>query len=155
MQQNLDSQNLQKYKKRHNARLLAVQCLYSWLVSQTPLNEAKAAVFMLPEMKELDFDDEFFQYLTQTVEQENSQLDQALAPFIKLGVENLHPIERAIAWIAVVELKAEPKLVPSSIIINEAVELAKTFGGTDGHKYVNGVLDLLAQTLRSAETKAS
>lgn len=147
MQQNLDSQNLQKYKKRHNARLLAAQCLYSWLVSQTPLNEAKASVLMLPEMKELDFDDEFFQYLTQTVEQENSHLDQALAPFIKLGVENLHPIERAIAWIAVVELKAEPKLVPSSIIINEAVELTKELSDHNAHKFMNAVLDNLSKGL--------
>ena len=147
MQPNSESQNLQKYKKRHNARLLAAQCLYSWLVTHTPIIEAKAAVLMLPEMRGLDFDEEFFQYLTQAVINSHEELDAKLTPFIKMGVESLHPIERTIAWMAVVELKAEPKLVPASIIINEAVELTKELSDHNAHKFINAVLDNLAKSL--------
>ncbi|NBW57750.1 transcription antitermination factor NusB [bacterium] len=148
MQTNSDSQNIQKYKKRHNARLLAVQCLYSWQVSHTPLAEAKSTVLLLPEMANIDFDDEFFTYLTQTVTVEKNNLDLALAPFIKLGVDSLHPIERAIAWIAVVELKNQPLSVAPSIIINEAVDLTKELSDANAHKFMNAVLDSFSKALQ-------
>jgi transcription antitermination protein NusB len=65
----------------------------------------------------------------------------------------LSPVEHAALLIGTYELAMDVS-VPYKVAINEAVELAKTFGGTDGHKYVNGVLDLLAQSLRTAETQA-
>jgi N utilization substance protein B len=67
-------------------------------------------------------------------------------------VDRLAPIERAILTIAGCELLRHPE-VPYRVVINEAVELAKSFGGTDGHKYVNGVLDKLAATLREPEVR--
>ena len=68
-------------------------------------------------------------------------------------INELSPVEHAALLIGSYELAMDPS-VPYKVAINEAVELAKTFGGTDGHKYVNGVLDLLAQQLRSAEIQA-
>ena len=64
----------------------------------------------------------------------------------------LSPVERGILLLAAWELKHSPE-IPFKVVINEAVELAKAYGGTDGHKYVNGVLDKLAAALRPAETK--
>lgn len=145
MQSDPDSQNIQKYKKRHNARLLAAQCLYSWLLSETPIHEGKSAVLMLPQMTLLDYDEDFFDYLTQSVLAEKENLDSRLAPFVKLGVESLRPIERAIAWIAIVELKAQPQLVASSIIINEAVDLTKELSDVNAHRFINAVLDSVAK----------
>jgi N utilization substance protein B len=145
MQSDSDSQNIQKYKKRHNARLLAVQCLYSWQVSQTPIPEAKAAVLMVPELKLLDYDEEFFNELTTVVLRDQKRLDSYLEPFIKLGLESLHPIERAIAWIATLELTTRPQVLASSIIINEAIDLTKQLSDENAHRFMNAVLDNVAK----------
>jgi N utilization substance protein B len=149
MQSELDSQSIQKYKKRHNARLLAAQCLYSWQVTQTPIAEAKSAVLMLSEMANIDYDDDFFEYLSKTIIMKHLILDESLAPFIKLGVNSLHPIERAIAWIATLELTTMPQLVPSSIIINEAVQLTKELSDLNAYRFMNAVLDSVAKNIPS------
>ena len=80
-------------------------------------------------------------------------LEQALAPCLDRKVRELSPVERGILLLSAWELKNAPE-VPYRVVINEAVELAKSFGGTDGHKYVNGVLDKLAKSLRTQESRA-
>ena len=77
-----------------------------------------------------------------------------LAPFYDRDASEVSPVERAIMLMAAFELTAHPQ-TPCPVIINEAIEIAKTFGGTDGHKFVNGVLDKLAPSLRAAEVKAN
>lgn len=74
--------------------------------------------------------------------------------FLDRPVEELSPVEHAVLWVGAYEL-THCLEVPYKVAINEAVELAKTFGGTDGHKYVNGVLDHLAPDLRPEEVKAA
>ncbi|OZB30286.1 MAG: N utilization substance protein B [Polynucleobacter sp. 39-45-136] len=81
-------------------------------------------------------------------------LEALITPALDRPINELSPVEHAALLIGTYEL-AMDLAVPYKVAINEAVELAKTFGGTDGHKYVNGVLDLLAQKLRSAEIQAS
>jgi N utilization substance protein B len=144
MQQDLESQ---KYKKRHNSRLLAAQCLYSWLISKTPIIEAKACVLMIPALSNLEYDEDFFNDLTRRIVDSYETLDKLLGPFIKLGVESLPPVERAILWIAALELTTQPRLLSSSIIINEAVELTKDLSGQDSHKFINAVLDNFSKKL--------
>jgi N utilization substance protein B len=81
------------------------------------------------------------------------ELDSLITPALDRPSNELSPVEHAALLIGTYELAVDLS-VPYKVAINEAVELAKTFGGTDGHKYVNGVLDLLAQSLRSTEINA-
>lgn len=79
-------------------------------------------------------------------------LRAALAPHIDRGWDEVSPIERSVLLLGACELRLHPE-TPCRVIINEAIELAKTYGGTDGHKFVNGVLDKLAAQLRPAEMR--
>jgi N utilization substance protein B len=84
---------------------------------------------------------------------ERPALEAAFGPHLDRGVEALSPIERAILVIGAWELAHRPE-IPYRVAINEAVELGKSYGGIDGHKFVNGVLDRLAADLRAAEIGA-
>jgi len=81
-------------------------------------------------------------------------LDTRLQPLIDRPLAQLDPVERAVLWIGMFELLHRPD-VPYRVVINESVELAKRFGATDGHKFVNAVLDRAARELRSAEQAAA
>jgi N utilization substance protein B len=98
-------------------------------------------------------DTRFFDALWQGVTGEFDTLLAAFAPYLDRAPEQLSPIEKAVLAIGTWELLRAPD-IPYRVAINEAVELAKAYGGTDGHKYVNGVLDKLATTIRAAETTA-
>ncbi len=95
----------------------------------------------------------YFQELLHTVAATVAEIDADLQPCLDRDVDRLDPIERNILRIATHELRARPD-IPYRVVINEAVELTKTFGAEQGHKYVNGVLDALAQRLREGETAA-
>ncbi|NDB10261.1 MAG: transcription antitermination factor NusB, partial [Burkholderiaceae bacterium] len=86
--------------------------------------------------------------------QHSSALDVLITPLLDRRMLEISPVEHAIMWIGAYELQHCVD-VPWRVAINECVELAKEFGGTDGHKYVNGVLDQLAQKLRQAEIVAN
>jgi transcription antitermination protein NusB len=110
-----------------------------------------------PEEKEAAGDDEltnphsgFLRELLEGVLKQSGSLDLALTPHLDRPLEELSPIEHAILWIGAYEL-IHTFNVPYKVCINEAVELAKLYGGTDGHKFVNGVLDKLAQVVRQVE----
>ena len=81
------------------------------------------------------------------------ELRTALAPHIERGWDEVSPVERGILLLAACELARHPE-TPYRVVINEAIELAKTYGGTDGHRFVNGVLDKLAPVLRPHEARA-
>jgi N utilization substance protein B len=81
-------------------------------------------------------------------------LEAAITPFLDRPIGELSPIERAILLLGAYEL-AERLETPYRVVINEAIELTKSFGGTDGHRYINGVLDKLAPQLRAAEVEAA
>jgi N utilization substance protein B len=81
------------------------------------------------------------------------ELDAALAPMLDREVEALSPIEHGVLLLGGYELIHQPD-VPYRVVLNEAVDLAKRYGGTDGHKYINGVLDKLAQVVRQVEVGA-
>lgn len=133
---------------RRRSRELAVQGLYAWQLSgegasglQTQLAQSK------------DFAKADSKYLARLLEGTIGDalvLEGLIAPALDRKLKELSPVERGILLMAVFELKNAPD-IPFRVVINEAVELAKEFGGTDGHKYVNGVLDKLVAELRPQE----
>ena len=136
---------------RRRARELAVQALYQWqLAGQTTDFIEK----QIADGKEYAKADQvyFAQLFSNTVKQSDA-LRAALMPYLDRGFTELSPIESSILLLAGYELIHQLD-IPYRVVINEAVELAKVFGGTDGHKYVNGVLDKFANNVRSTEINA-
>jgi N utilization substance protein B len=137
---------------RRRAREIALQGLYEWLISGTDAGVIEA------HMREQDgfekCDVAHFDALLHGCIRDAAMLDAVLAKHVDRKTSELSPIEHAVLMIGAFEL-ANCLDVPYKVAINEAVELAKSFGGTDGHKYVNGVLDKSAADLRPAEVGAA
>lgn len=141
---------------RRRAREYALQGVYQSLVVRRAgsLPNGTAIAKQLaedPAFKRCQLD--LFNSIFQGVLDRTDELEAIITPALDRPINELSPVEHAALLIGAYELAADLS-VPYKVAINEAVELAKTFGGTDGHKYVNGVLDLLAQKLRAAETQA-
>jgi len=139
-------------KSRRKAREFAVQGLYQW-----KLTGADAGVILgqLHEEKEYPkIDDEHLAVLLRGVIAQAQELDALIGPFLDRPAADLSPVEHAILLLAAYEMRHHPE-IPYRVVINEAVELAKTYGGTDGHKFVNGVLDKLAAQVRAVEVKGA
>jgi N utilization substance protein B len=134
---------------RHKAREFVVQGLYQWLVGG---QDAAAIQVQAEGVAGFDKADRaLYDTLLDGVLQNTDALRDLLAPYIDRAWDEVSPIERGILLLGACELKLHPE-TPYRVVINEAIELAKTYGGTDGHKFVNGVLDKLAPQLRPAET---
>jgi N utilization substance protein B len=135
---------------RRRAREFALQGLYQW-----QLSGADVAVIeqQISEAKGFGRSDgAYFSALLEGAVREAQLIEQQVQPHLDRQFSLLSPIERAILLIAIYELVNQPE-VPYKVVINEAVELAKSYGGTDGFKYVNGVLDKFATNLRLREIK--
>ncbi len=133
---------------RRRAREFALQGLYQWL-----LGGDTAEVIQLQLSERSDYrkiDSAYFIELLSGVIETTEDLCAHLQPYLDRPILEVNPVERAILLIAAFELQKHLE-IPYKVVINEAVEIAKTFSGTDAHKYVNGVLDKLAQELRKAE----
>ena len=126
--------------------------LYQWLLAGTAPPAIRAQLCEAGGFAKCDA--EFFDALWQGVTGEFDVLIAAFAPYLDRAPTALSPIEKSVLVIGAWELLREPD-VPYRVAINEAVELAKSYGGTDGYKYVNGVLDRLAAATRAAEVGAS
>ena len=136
---------------RHKARELALQGLYQWLLAKERAEEIRTH---LAEFKGYDkADQKYLELLLNGVIADAAELEAAFSSLLDRSVDELSPVERGVLLIGAYELAHVPD-VPYKVVINEAVELAKSYGGTDGHKYVNGVLDKLAARLRAGEVKA-
>lgn len=137
---------------RRIAREFAVQGVYEWLLAR---NELTAIGHRLAETSGFDKADRpLLDALLGGAIGEAVDLEARLAPLLDRPVASLSPVERAVLLIAAYELVHRIE-TPYRVVINEAVELAKIYGGTDGHKYVNGVLDRLAAEVRSVEVQAA
>lgn len=130
---------------RRRAREFALQGLYQWQLAKTPVNDIVRHLTASDNYSRAD--GEYFQVLLQGVIEHAVSLSERLQPHVDRPAEQLTPVERAVLLIGAYEMTLRPD-VPPAVVINEAVELAKTFGGTDGHRFVNGVLDKLAAELR-------
>ena len=136
---------------RHRAREFALQGLYQWLLNNEP---ARTIVTNIRSAHGFDkADGEYFSLLLNGTITTSVELRESIAPLIDRSIAELSPIEHGVLLLGAFELKNHPE-IPYRVVINEAVELAKSFGGIDGHKYVNGVLDKLASTLRADEVGA-
>ena len=136
---------------RRRAREFALQGLYQWLLAAGEGGAIEAHLAETPGFEKADkayFDDCFHGVLAHA-----EALRAAVTPHLDRPVGELSPVEHAILLLGAYELTWHPE-VPYRVVINEAVELAKSFGGTDGFKYVNGVLDKLAPALRATEVRA-
>ena len=130
---------------RRRAREIALQALYAWQVAGA---DALAEARRQDEWERCD--QALAEDLIRGVTSRAADLERRIAPALDREFARLSPVERAILCIGAYEL-AERVDTPLKVIINEAVELGKAFGGTDGHKYVNGVLEKLAAELRPRE----
>ena len=130
------------------ARKLALQALYRWQLNQSPWQDLVAEFSSADDMAHADRD--YFRVLIEGVCGSQAALDAELAAWMDRPPQQLDPVEHAVLLIAAHELERQPD-VPYRVVINEAVSLTKRFGATDGHKFVNAVLDRAARTLRPHE----
>ena len=132
---------------RRQAREVALQALYAWQLSGAdPLEEARA--------NDAYEKSEFLDGLVRGVRERAAELERLIAPHLDRAFGKLSPVERAILYIGAFELAEHPK-TPFKVVLNEAVELGKSFGATDGYRFVNGVLEKIAQALRPEEVARS
>jgi N utilization substance protein B len=136
---------------RHKARAAALQALYQWqLTGQAPRNIEEHFV-LDHEMEGIDRD--YFHHLVSEIPSHQHQLDDHITPHIDRELTEVDPVELACLRIGAFEFEFHPE-IPYRVVLNEAVELAKTYGAEHGHKYVNAVLDKIARDLRGAEVGA-
>jgi N utilization substance protein B len=130
------------------ARKLALQAIYRWQLNVCPWQDLVQEFAADPDMPRAD--GEYFRVLIEGICDAHDALDAALVPLIDRSPAALDPIEHALLLIGAFELQHRPE-VPYRVVINEAVGLARRFGATDGHKFVNGVLDRAARLWRDQE----
>lgn len=138
-----------KAGERRRARVLALQALYQREISPSPITDIEAEFIVDNDMSKVD--SAFFRDVLRGVDRHQQALDRHFEPFLDRPLAEVDPIERSILRLSTYEL-AHRIDVPYRVVINESIELAKRFGGTEGHKYVNSVLDKLARRLRGPET---
>lgn len=138
-------------KARHNARIYAMQALYQWHVNGGNVPELLAQYMSANSHRKVDWT--FFQALVQGAAAEISHLDAQISPLTEWEFKDLNPVELAILRLASFELLTRMD-VPYRVVINEYIDIAHEFGADEGHKFVNGVLDKLARSLRAIEVAA-
>jgi N utilization substance protein B len=134
---------------RRKSRELALQGVFEWLVSGSDAGAIEA--FLHERYPTIKLDTEHFLTVLHGCMREAGRLDADIQPYLDRPTRELSPVEHALLLLGTYELRFMLE-VPYKVIINEAVDLAKVYGGTDGFKYVNGVLDRLAIILRPDET---
>ena len=137
---------------RRRSRELALQGLYQWILSEAEGGLIQAHLMDSPGFDKAD-KDHFDQLLFGAI-RSAPELRTHIEPHLDRPIAQLSPVEHATLLVACYELKNHIE-IPYRVIINEAVELAKSFGGTDGYKYVNGVLDKIAASVRAVEVQAN
>ncbi len=133
---------------RRRSRELALQGLYQWLLNKASADELLAQLAQSGGYKKADPD--YLETLLRNTLRDAESLGARLQPYLDRNAQSLSPVEHALLLMAACELATQLD-TPYRVVINEAVELAKSYGGTDGHKYVNGVLDKLAAELRPTD----
>jgi N utilization substance protein B len=135
-------------RTRRKARRLALQAFYQWLLSHDEMANIEKQFLEDQDLNTVDV--LYFQKLLQAVPAQVEKLDALMQPYLDRPLAEVNPIEKSILRLAILEL-VEHLEIPYKVVINEALELAKTFGGTDSHKYINGILDPVARLVRPAQ----
>ncbi len=142
------SQTAPGHRARSLARRLALQALYQIQINPRPWQDTQQQFAADPEAERVDLD--YFRQLIGAIAPNREALDSRLASLCEIPPLQLDPIEHAVLWLGLHELESCPEL-PYRVALAEAVQLAKQFGATDGHKFVNAVLDRAAKELRPHE----
>lgn len=137
-----------KPSPRRKARELAFQAVFSWQISQNSVDDVE--VNFITDNSKRRFDIEYFQQLFRGVTRNVNELDLAITPHVDRPLDDIDHVEKAILRVAVFEL-SDCQDVPYRVVINEAIELAKSFAADDSHKFVNGVLDKAVKLIRPQE----
>ena len=137
--------------QRHRAREAVIQALYQWELSGYPMTQVAAMFRADNDLKRADI--AFFHDALAAIDHTHQTLVDSLKPYLSRELSELTPIERNILLLGAYELSVRID-IPFKVVISEAVSLSKKFGATDGHKFVNGVLDQLAANARAIEVQA-
>lgn len=151
-EKNLHANPSKSRTPRHRAREFALQGLYQWLLNQEDAGAIDAHIRQAHGFDKADA--AHFDTLLHGAIRQAPDLRSGLSPLIDRPLDQLSPVEHAVLLIGAYELSNHIE-IPYKVVINEAVELAKSFGGIDGHKYVNGVLDKFAAKAREVEIGGS
>ena len=135
---------------RRKARRFAVQALYQWQMTGDNIGGIEAEFRTDNDMSKVDVT--YFHELLSAIPAHKSDMDDKIQPLLDRNIDELTPVELAVLRLGAYEMCHRID-VPYKVVINEAVELTKVFGATDAHKYVNGVLDKLAQRERTVEIR--
>lgn len=135
-------------RARSLARRLVLQALYQLQINPRPWQDLHQDFVADPEAAKIDRD--YFRELLMGVAGRREALDETIGRHGQIAPQDLDPVEHAILWLGLQELEVHPEL-PYRVAIAEAVQLARQFGATDSHKYVNAVLDRAARELRALE----
>jgi transcription antitermination protein NusB len=136
------------HRARSLARRLALQALYQLQINPLPWPDIQRQFALDPEAERVDL--EYFRGLFAAIAPNREALDLQLVGLCEIPPQQLDPIEHAVLWLGLHELQSHPEL-PYRVALAEAVELTKQFGATDGHKFVNAVLDRAAKESRPHE----
>lgn len=137
-------------KNRRKSRELVMKAVYRGMLNQSELGPILRDMAEDPDYNKAD--EAYFKHLLEAVTNHVDELDDKMSNFIDRKITELSPVEHAILRISGCELMFDMS-IPYRVVINEGVELAKIYGGIDGHKYINGVLDKLAADVRASEVK--
>lgn len=146
-----DEGKKKKLSERQKARRMLLQALYQWEMARAPVNEILAEFLVYYQGK---IDRDFFKEVFPQVVAHVPALDEQMSPWLDRDLSALDPIELSLLRLGMYEL-AHRIDIPYKVVINEAVELAKVFGATDSHKYINGVLDRASKDLRALEQRGT
>lgn len=138
--------------QRSKARHYAMQALYQWQMTKNGLNVIEAEFHTDNDMTKVD--NSYFHELVHQVPANLAQVETDFLPFVNdITLAQIDPVTLALLRMSVYEMRFRVD-VPYKVVINEALRLAKKFGATDSYKFINGVLDKVAERLRPAEVKA-
>ncbi len=137
-----------KVANRKRARVLALQALYAWLLSGNDIKQVELSIVTTNDMTKVDM--EYFQSILAGIANDPEKIDAAYKPYLGRLPEELDPIEKCILRLATFEL-IDRIDTPFKVVINESIELAKTFGAEESHKFINGALDKAVRYLRKDE----
>jgi len=130
---------------RHNARKAAVQALYQWDITQQRTDEIEPQFEQIHDLQNVDR--KYLREVMKQVPETTDELEQLVTPFIDRDFSSIDPVERAILRLGAYELSSKPD-VPTKVVINEMIELAKVFGSDHSYKFINGVMDKMASSVR-------
>lgn len=130
---------------RHNARKAAVQALYQWDITQQDQDQIERNFEQIHDLKNLDR--KYLREIMNEVPNVTEELENTISPFLDRSFTSLDPVERAILRLGAYELSYKAD-VPTKVVINEMIELAKVFGADHSYKFINGVMDKMSGAIR-------